>query len=56
MVNKGAYEIGFDTPNLAIGYTKEGDRSRSHNNLYLHVVKGGPAGGGFYGISSTLRM
>ena len=49
-----AYEMDHDTPNLAIGYTW--DRSgpsdpivldKVRNNLYLHVVKGGPAGGGF---------
>lgn len=40
MVDPDAYEIDFDTPNLANGYTKVGDRSRSHNNLY---VKSRPA-------------
>ncbi|HEY6327801.1 MAG TPA: serine hydrolase, partial [Blastocatellia bacterium] len=42
----------MDTPNMAIGYTRmNADGSFSEgprrNNLFLHVVKGGPAGGGF---------
>jgi CubicO group peptidase (beta-lactamase class C family) len=54
MKNTDAFEMDHDTPNLAIGYTP--DRAgpddplvpgKVRNNLFMHVVKGGPAGGGF---------
>lgn len=56
MPDTEAYEMDRPVPNLAIGYTLTnghghfvgGDR---RNNLFMHVVKGGPAGGGF----ATLR-
>lgn len=52
MPNTDAYELDQDVPNLAIGYTYAAidgrpDLSLRRNNLFLHVVKGGPAGGGF---------
>lgn len=46
MVHSDAYELDRDTPNLAYGYTTAEDGTR-RNNLYLHVIKGGPAGGGY---------
>jgi hypothetical protein len=59
MTDTDAYEMDLDTPNLATGYTSEnlygqyvaGPRSNDH---FLHVVKGGPAGGGFPGINSGI--
>jgi len=45
--------------NLAVGYDKEiaADGSVTyHNNLYLHVVRGGPAGGGFSTVEDLLRF
>jgi CubicO group peptidase (beta-lactamase class C family) len=54
MKNTDAYEMDYDTPNLATGYTKEGNQNRLHNNLYLHVVKGGPSGGGFSTVEDLL--
>jgi CubicO group peptidase (beta-lactamase class C family) len=60
MTNTDAYEMDRDTPNLAIGYTRNcpggaapGERC---NNLYLHVVKGGPAGGGFSTVEDLVRF
>jgi CubicO group peptidase (beta-lactamase class C family) len=54
MTSTDAFEMDHDTPNLAIGYTPEQAgpdgppvKGKLRNNLYLHVVKGGPAGGGF---------
>jgi len=52
MASSEAYELDRDQKNLAMGYTKSGpdgasDPRRGWNNLFLHVVKGGPAGGGF---------
>jgi CubicO group peptidase (beta-lactamase class C family) len=61
MVGTDAYEMDHDTPNLAIGYTSEVPESgklgsRKKNNLFLHVVKGGPAGGGFSTVEDLLRF
>jgi CubicO group peptidase (beta-lactamase class C family) len=60
MVNTDAYEMDYDTPNLAIGYTKQGAKagraSNRKNNLFMHVVKGGPAGGGFSTVEDLLRF
>jgi CubicO group peptidase (beta-lactamase class C family) len=58
MVNTDAYEMDRDTPNLAIGYTREvpGSSRSPKNNLFLHVVKGGPAGGGFSTVEDLLRF
>jgi CubicO group peptidase (beta-lactamase class C family) len=48
MANSDSYEMDLPVENLAIGYTKD-DRTPEgwRNNLYMHVIKGGPAGGGF---------
>jgi CubicO group peptidase (beta-lactamase class C family) len=58
MINTDAYEMDRDTPNLAIGYTRQsaGSGGGMKNNLFLHVVKGGPAGGGFSTIEDLLRF
>jgi D-alanyl-D-alanine carboxypeptidase len=56
MFNTDAYEMDYDTPNLAIGYTKEGGQNLRRNNLFLHVVKGGPAGGGFSTVEDLLQF
>lgn len=60
MVNTDAYEMDRDTPNLAIGYTRNCPRPAAPgercNNLYLHVVKGGPAGGGFSTVEDLVKF
>jgi D-alanyl-D-alanine carboxypeptidase len=47
-------ELDLDPPNTAIGYTREEDRLRS--NLFSHVIRGGPAGGGFSTVEDLLRF
>lgn len=49
MVNTDAYELDQDIPNLAVGYTQDSASggSKWRNNIFLHVIKGGPAGGGY---------
>ena len=48
MKNSDSYEMDYPVENLAIGYSL--DRKSEYgwqNNLFKHVIKGGPAGGGF---------
>jgi CubicO group peptidase (beta-lactamase class C family) len=61
MVNTDAYELDRDTPNLAYGYTTEGlregfEEGPRRNNLFMHVIKGGPAGGGYSTVEDLLRF
>jgi hypothetical protein len=58
MTNSGCYEMDRPVPNLAIGYSR--DRSGGDppwtNNLFLHVIRGGPAGGGFSTVDDLLAF
>jgi CubicO group peptidase (beta-lactamase class C family) len=54
MVNTDCYEMDKPVPNLAIGYSR--DSEGWTNNLYKHVVRGGPAGGGFSTVEDLLRF
>ncbi|MGB2988218.1 MAG: serine hydrolase domain-containing protein [Phycisphaerae bacterium] len=58
MINTDCYEMDKPVPNLAIGYSRERteDGEQWTNNLYKHVVKGGPAGGGFSTVEDLLRF
>ncbi len=58
MVNTDAYEVDYVAPNLAMGYTRVGARSDGtlKNNLFTHVVKGGPAGGGYSTVEDLLNF
>ncbi|MEP5613425.1 MAG: serine hydrolase domain-containing protein [Cyclobacteriaceae bacterium] len=48
MTNTDSYEMDQPIENLAIGYVPTKDNESGwENNLYKHVIKGGPAGGGF---------
>jgi CubicO group peptidase (beta-lactamase class C family) len=48
MPNSASYEMDQPVPNLAIGYEPSSKNDTGWiNNLFMHVVKGGPAGGGF---------
>lgn len=60
MHNTDAYELDQIVPNLARGYTQ--NRSKKpykakvlQNNLFLHSVKGSPAGGGFSTLGDLNR-
>jgi CubicO group peptidase (beta-lactamase class C family) len=61
MRDTDAYELDRDTPNLAMGYTRSGPDGEEgagtlRNNLFLHVIKGGPAGGGYSTVEDLLRF
>lgn len=48
MTNTDCYEMDYPVENLAVGYSPDWTSPyRWQNNLYKHVIKGGPAGGGF---------
>ena len=61
MPDTDAYAMDEPVPNLAIGYTHIDERNRfragpRRSNLFLHVVKGGPAGGGFSTVRDLLAF
>jgi CubicO group peptidase (beta-lactamase class C family) len=52
MINTDCYEMDYPVENLAIGYSPDQKSKYGwQNNFFKHVIKGGPAGGGF----STVR-
>ena len=60
MINSDCFEVDHPVKNLAIGYTKS-DYSGRHtdewyNNLFMHAVKGGPAGGGYSTVEDLLKF
>jgi len=59
MKNTDCYEMDRPVKNLAIGYTRQhadGGEDAWFNNIYMHVVKGGPAGGGFSTVPDLLAF
>ena len=56
MKNTDCYDMDQPVENLAIGYDPDPDCAQGwRNNLYDHVVKGGPAGGGFSTVGDLHR-
>lgn len=55
MVHSDSYDMDHPVPNLAIGYSRQPDGTWT-NNLYRHVIRGGPAGGGFSTVEDLLRF
>ncbi len=57
MTRTDCYEMDQPVENLAIGYERDPTSATGwHNNLYQHVIKGGPAGGGFSTIGDLHRF
>jgi len=57
MTNSDSYEMDNPVENLAIGYYRNQDSPNGwKNNYYLHVIKGGPAGGGFSTVVDLHRF
>ncbi|MFC2166907.1 serine hydrolase domain-containing protein [Acidobacteriota bacterium] len=57
MKDSDCYEMDYPVENLAIGYSP--DKSSEwgwQNNYYKHVIKGGPAGGGFSTVGDLHRF
>jgi CubicO group peptidase (beta-lactamase class C family) len=59
MTNTDCYETDRANRKLAVGYDKVIGADGSvtwRNNLYLHVVRGGPAGGGYSTVEDLFRF
>jgi CubicO group peptidase (beta-lactamase class C family) len=57
MTDSDCYEMDRPVPNLAIGYSPDfASPYKWQNNLYKHVLKGGPAGGGFSTVKDLHRF
>ncbi len=58
MTNTDCYELDKVNPNLAIGYQKEfSDKGVSFsNNIFMHVMRGGPQGGGYSTVEDLLKF
>ena len=56
MVNTDSYEMDQPVANLAIGYIPTDNDTGWTNNLFMHVIKGGPAGGGYSTIEDLYQF
>ncbi|NTV80565.1 MAG: beta-lactamase family protein, partial [Candidatus Aminicenantes bacterium] len=57
MISSDCYEMDYPVENLAIGYSPDFTSPyKWQNNLYKHVLKGGPAGGGFSTVKDLHRF
>jgi CubicO group peptidase (beta-lactamase class C family) len=58
MTNTDCYELDRVTPNLAVGYNKEyNDQGFTFtNNVFAHVLRGGPQGGGYSTVEDLLKF
>ena len=59
MANTDAYELDQVNPNLAVGYQQqyqENGTKRFRNNVFMHVIRGGPAGGGYSTANDLVRF
>lgn len=60
MANSDCYAVDTPVRNLAIGYTKSGYDGEPlddwRNNLFMHFVRGGPAGGGYSTVEDLLAF
>jgi len=58
MKNTDCYELDLVNPNLAVGYDKEqGPKGPFYrNNIFQHVLRGGPAGGSYTTVEDLLAF
>jgi CubicO group peptidase (beta-lactamase class C family) len=59
MTSTDAYELDRVNRNLAVGYEREGEDANGpvwRNNIFQHVIRGGPAGGGYSTVGDLSRF
>ena len=58
MTNSDAYELDYVNRSLAVGYEAEQTPNgvRYRNNIFQHVIRGGPAGGGYSTVDDLVRF
>ena len=59
MMNTDAYQLDEVNKNLAVGYQREfadDGTKRFRNNIFMHVIRGGPAGGGYSTAEDLVRF
>ena len=59
MTSTDAYELDRVNRNLAVGYEQEGQDANGpiyRNNIFQHVIRGGPAGGGYSTVGDLTRF
>ncbi|MEP7347300.1 MAG: serine hydrolase domain-containing protein, partial [Gemmatimonadaceae bacterium] len=58
MTNSDAYELDHVNHNLAVGYEPEQTPNgvEYRNNIFQHVIRGGPAGGGYSTVDDLTRF
>ena len=58
MTSTDSYELDRVTKNLAVGYEREETPAgpRYRNNIFQHVIRGGPAGGGYSTVGDLTRF
>ncbi|HKP11660.1 MAG TPA: serine hydrolase domain-containing protein [Blastocatellia bacterium] len=58
MLNTDCYELDHVNPNLAVGYDKQYTDGGAifTNNIFAHVLRGGPQGGGYSTVEDLLKF
>jgi CubicO group peptidase (beta-lactamase class C family) len=58
MTSTDCYELDHVNDNLAVGYERRPSPAGTEyfNNIFFHVIRGGPAGGGYSTVSDLLRF
>jgi CubicO group peptidase (beta-lactamase class C family) len=58
MTDSDSYDLDNVNPNLAVGYEKSYTERGIvfRNNIFMHVIKGGPAGGGYSTVGDLLKF
>jgi CubicO group peptidase (beta-lactamase class C family) len=58
MTNSDSYDLDNVNQNLAVGYEKDYTDSGIvfRNNIFMHVIRGGPAGGGYSTVHDLLKF
>lgn len=58
MTNSDSYDLDNINPNLAVGYEKTyTDQGITFsNNIFMHVIRGGPAGGGYSTVGDLMKF